>query len=128
MKNSNFRGMIGCLNYLANTRHDVTFAVRALSCYVQNPGCEHWLQGKHIVRILKATKCRKLTYRQSEKLEITGFGDSDWAGKLDDRKSTNGFCFFLNSESGAIKWKSKLQITVATSTAEAEAMNSLART
>ena len=31
------------------------------------------------------------------------------------------FVFFLNSESGAISWISKLQATVATSTAEAEA-------
>ena len=30
MKNCNFRGMIGCLNLLANTtRPDITFAVRA---------------------------------------------------------------------------------------------------
>ena len=35
MKNS-FRGMIGCLNCLANkTRPDIPFAVGALSCYVQ---------------------------------------------------------------------------------------------
>ena len=124
MKNCNFRGMIGCLNYLANTtRPDITFAVRALSRYVQNPGRKHWLQGKHILRYLKATKCRKLTYRKSKTLVLTGFSDADWAGKLDDRRSTSGFCFFSNSESGAISWSSKLQTTVATSTAEAETMS-----
>ena len=124
MKNCNFRGMMGCLNYLTNTtRPDKTFAVTALSRYVQNPGREHWLQGKHILRYLKATKCRKLAYRKSEKLELTGFSDADWAGKLDDRKSSSGFCFFPNSESGAIGWSTKLQTTVATPTAEAEAMS-----
>ena len=47
MKNCNFREMISCLNYLANTtRPDITFAVRALSRYVQNPGRKHWLQAK----------------------------------------------------------------------------------
>ena len=116
--------MIGCLNYLTNTtRPDITFAVRFLSRYVQNPGRKHWLQGKHVLRYLKATKCRKLTYRKSEKLELTGFSDANWAGKLDDRNPASGFCFFLNSESGAISWSSKLQTTVATSTAEAEAMS-----
>ena len=116
--------MIGCLNYLANTtRPDITFAVRALSRYVQNPGRKHWLQGKHILRYLKATKCRKLTYRKSKTLALTGFSDADWAGKSDDRRSTSGFCFFLNSESGAFSWSSKLQTTVATSTAEAETMS-----
>ena len=39
MKNCTFRGMIGSLNYLANTtRPDITFAVRTLSRFVQNLG------------------------------------------------------------------------------------------
>ena len=38
MKNCKIRGMIGCLNYLANTtRPDIFFAVSALSRYVRNP-------------------------------------------------------------------------------------------
>ena len=46
LKNCNFRGMIGCFRYLPNTtRHDLTFAVRALSRYVENPGRKYWLQG-----------------------------------------------------------------------------------
>ena len=107
MKNCKFRGRISCLNYLANTtRPDITFVVRALSRYVQNPGHKHWLQGKHILRYLNATKCSKLTYRKSETLELIGFSDADWVLKLDDRKSTCSFCFFLNSESGGISWSS----------------------
>ena len=58
----------------------MTFAVRALSRYVQNPGRERWLQVKHILRYLKATKCRKLTYTETEKLELTCFSDVDWEG------------------------------------------------
>ena len=37
--------------------------------------------------------------------------------------SPPGFCFFLNSESGAISCSSKLHTVVVTSTAEAEAMS-----
>ena len=115
--------MIGCLKYLANTtRPDIIYAVRAISRYLQNPGRKHWLQGKHILRSVKAPNCRKLTYRNSEKLELTGVSDADQAGKIDDRKSTSGSCFSLNSESGAISWSSKLQTTVVTSTAKAKAM------
>ena len=101
------------------TRPNITFVVRALSRYVQNPGRKHWLQGKQVLRYLKATKCRKLTLRKSEKLELTRFSDADWAGNLDDRKSTSGYWFFLNSESGAVSWSSKLQTTVVASEAEA---------
>ena len=61
-----------------------------------------------------------MIFRKSEKLELTGFSDSDWAGNIDNRKSTSGFCFKLNNSSGAISWASKLQKCVSTSTAEAE--------
>ena len=54
-------------------------------------------------------------------MRIIGYSDADWAGKIDSRKSTSGYCFFLNETSGAVSWHSKLQSTVATSTAEAEA-------
>ena len=84
---------------------------------------KHWLQGKDILRFLKATKCRKVTYRKSKTLVLTGFSDADWAGKLKDRKSTCVFCFTLNSDAGAISCSYNLQTTVATSTAEAETMS-----
>eukprot|EP00253_Pinus_taeda_P027469 PITA_27469 len=46
------------------------------------------------------------------------FTDSDWAGSVDDRKSTSGYVFHMGS--GAISWASKKQSIVALSTAEAE--------
>ena len=61
-----------------------------------------------------------MVFRKNEKLELTGFSDSDWAGNIDIRKSTSGFCFKLNNSSSAISWASKLQKCVSTSTAEAE--------
>ena len=61
-------------------------------------------------------KIRDDDFGKSEKLKLTGFSDSDWAGNIDNRISTSGFCFKLNNSSGAIK----LQKCVSTSTAEAE--------
>eukprot|EP00253_Pinus_taeda_P033265 PITA_33265 len=42
----------------------------------------------------------------------------DWAGSVDDRKSTSGYVFHMGS--GAISWASKKESIVALSTAEAE--------
>ena len=78
------------------------------------------MRQKGCLRYLKGTKTEKMVFRKSEKLELTGFSDSDWAGNIDNRKSTSGFCFKLNNSSGAISWASKLQKCVSTSTAEAE--------
>ena len=36
-----------------------------------------------------------LTYKKSDQLEVTGYSDSDFAGCLDDRKSTFGFIFMM---------------------------------
>ena len=45
--------------------------------------------------------------------------DSDWAGSVEDRKSTSGCCFSLGS--AVISWFSRKQSSVALSSTEAEA-------
>jgi len=53
-------------------------------------------------------------------LDIHGFVDADWAGDLDQRRSTSGYVF--NLFGGAVSWMSKKQSEVALSTTEAEYM------
>jgi hypothetical protein len=59
-----------------------------------------------------------LTSRRSDSLEIEGYSDSDFAGDVDDRKSTSGYIFTLTK--GAISWKSSKQIVTASSMMYAE--------
>lgn len=49
---------------------------------------------------------------------IIGFTDSDWAGDVNDQKSTSGFIFCLGS--GPITWSCKKQSAIALSSTEAE--------
>ena len=53
-------------------------------------------------------------------LDIRGFVDADWAGDLDQRRSTSGYSFSLFG--GAVSWMSKRQSVVALSTIEVEYM------
>ncbi|WVY89497.1 hypothetical protein V8G54_035011 [Vigna mungo] len=50
----------------------------------------------------------------------------DWAGSLDDMKSTSGYCFSMGSN--VFSWCSKKQEVVAQSTAEAEFISAVAAT
>jgi len=49
---------------------------------------------------------------------VVGYTDADFAGCLDERKSTSGYVFMLAD--GAISWKSAKQTLVASSTMQVE--------
>ena len=72
---------------------------------------------KRILRYLRGTTDYMLCY-QGRDLRLRGYSDADWAGDLDERKSTFGYTFLLGG--GAITWCSKKQSCVALSTMEFE--------
>ncbi|PON66810.1 Ribonuclease H-like domain containing protein, partial [Trema orientale] len=59
-----------------------------------------------------------LFFGKNEKRGIEAYTDADWAGSIDDRKSTSGYCTMLWGN--LVTWRSKKQNVVARSSAEAE--------
>ncbi|KAJ8616728.1 hypothetical protein MRB53_036100 [Persea americana] len=57
--------------------------------------------------------------------QLVGYSDSDYAGDVDDRKSTTGSVFLLSS--GAVSWFSRKQPIVTLSTIEAELVAAASR-
>jgi hypothetical protein len=61
---------------------------------------------------------------QGRDLRLRGYSDADWAGDLDERKSTSGYTFLLSGRT--ITWCSKKQSCVTLSTMESEYVACLA--
>ncbi|XP_042954512.1 secreted RxLR effector protein 161-like [Carya illinoinensis] len=119
MKSVPYASAVGSLMYAQIcTRPDICLAVGLLGRYQSNPGLQHWIATKKVMRYLQGTKNYMLTYRHTENLQVVGYSDSDFVGCVDTRKSISGYIFLLAE--GAISWKSTKQSIVATSTMEAQ--------
>eukprot|EP00253_Pinus_taeda_P015362 PITA_15362 len=113
-----YKSIVGSLMYLTETRPDIMYAVSLISRFMERPKEAHWQAAKRILRYVKGTKMFGILYNVSEHSDLVGYTDSDWAGSVDDRKSTSGYVFHMGS--GAISLASKKQSIVALSTTEAE--------
>lgn len=121
MKTIPYQEAVGSIMYAAQvTRPDIAYAVGVLSRFNKNYGKAHWQAVKRIFRYLKATSHYALQFSKDGSSQIDGFTDADWAGDVDDRKSTTGYVFKF--QNGPISWNSKKQQTTALSTTEAEYM------
>ncbi|XP_052170366.1 secreted RxLR effector protein 161-like [Diospyros lotus] len=113
-----YASAIGSLMYaMLCTRPDIAHAVSVTSRYQSNPGEQHWIAVKNILKYLRRTKDLILTYGTGE-LKVEGYTDSDFQSDIDDRKSISGYVFTCNG--GVFSWKSSKQDTTADSTTEAE--------
>ena len=119
-----YRSLVGSLIYASTeTRPDITHATNIISRYMTKPTINHLRAARKIFRYLNG--CNNLALRFSNNdltnsVNITAYCDADWGGDKSDRKSTTGYCVFVNDN--LISWCTKKQQTVALSTAEAELM------
>jgi len=76
------------------------------------PSLTHFGLGKKVLRYFKDTIDFGIWYCKGDE-KLKGYVDSDWAGSMDDLKSTTRFFFSLGS--GVFSWNSKKQYVVAQS-------------
>ncbi|XP_016732010.1 secreted RxLR effector protein 161-like [Gossypium hirsutum] len=113
-----YRSLVGCLLYLTATRPDILYVVSLLLRFMHCCNVAHFKTAKRVLRYVKGTLGHGVKFERAKELKLVGYSDSDWAGSVDDMKSTSGYFFTLGL--GVFSWSSKKQQTVAQSTAEAE--------
>ena len=86
--------------YLTAARLDIMYAVSLISRFMETPKETHWQVGKRILRYMNGAKEYGVLYSTSDNFKLICYTESDWAGSVDDRKSTSGYVFHLGS--GAI--------------------------
>lgn len=113
-----FKQLVGSMIYLTATRPDVMYTVSLVSRYMSEPTELHLTAAKRILRYLQGTIGYGILYQKGGNQELVGYTDSDYAGSVEDRKSTSGYAFILSD--AAVAWSSRKQPIVTLSTTEAE--------
>ncbi|XP_073355299.1 uncharacterized protein [Aegilops tauschii subsp. strangulata] len=113
-----YRSIVGGLQYLLVTRPDISFAVNRVCQYLHAPRGPHWSAVKRILRYVRHTGSYGLYLRPASSGLISAFSDADWAGCPDDRRSTGGHAVFFGPN--LIVWQARKQATVSRSSTKAE--------
>lgn len=91
--------------YLTATHPDLVFAVSLISRFMASPTQINFAVGKRIMQYLKGTMEYGIWYDRRETSNLLAYTNSDYAGDIDDSRSTSGYVFLLSG--GAVAWVSR---------------------
>jgi len=113
-----YKQLVGSLKYLTATRPDMMFVICLISRYMTRLIEIHLQAAKRALQYLKGTVNYRIHYKRGGEGELLAFTDNDYAGDMEDRKSTSSYVFLMGSS--VVSWCSKKQPIVTLSTTEAE--------
>ena len=107
---------------MLGTRPDLAFAVTQMAKFAHNPSEDHLNKAKHIMRYLCGTRKYALVFDGQSDGGLYAYCDSSYGDDRSDpdrrRRSTQGYFFTLAN--GCVKWHSKTQTLISTSSTMAE--------
>ncbi|RVW21889.1 Retrovirus-related Pol polyprotein from transposon RE1 [Vitis vinifera] len=99
-----YQRLVGRLMYLAHTRPDLAYALSVVNQYMHNPGGQHMNAVMRILRYLKNGPGKRILFTKNvDHQSIEVFTNVDWAGAMDDRRSTPGYFTFIGGN--LVTWK-----------------------
>ena len=110
--------IVRSLIYLTITQPDLSYLIGLLSQFMQTPWDIHLDCVKRVLRYVNGTMDFGILYKSATPIWLDEYTDANWASYKDDKRSTSGFIFSLNS--GAISWSNKREPIVALSSTKTE--------
>ena len=83
-----YRSIIGSLLYLTASRSDISFSVGVCAHFQAASNKSHMTAVKRIIRYVNGTSDYGIWYSKDSNDCLADYSDADWAGCVDDRKST----------------------------------------
>jgi len=74
-----YRTYVGKLNFLCNTKPDISFVVQTLSQFMQHPTSLHQSTLDHLLRYISGTSGQGILLSGLDSLQLHAYSDSDWA-------------------------------------------------
>ncbi|GKU97215.1 hypothetical protein SLEP1_g10385 [Rubroshorea leprosula] len=98
-----YRQLVGSLVYLTTTHPDIAYAVHIVSQFMAAPRSTHYAVVLRIIRYVKGTLFHGLHFSANSSHVLRAYFDADWASDPSDRRSTTGYCLFLEAEYRALE-------------------------
>jgi histone deacetylase 1/2 len=115
---TNYRSIVGALQYITLTRPDIAFSVNKVTQFLHVPTTVNWTAVKRILKYLHGTISLGLWLTKSSSTIVSAFSNADWAGCPDDSRSTCGFAIYVGPN--LVSWNARKQSTVSRSSIESE--------
>jgi hypothetical protein len=113
-----YHHIVESLVYLGVTRPNISYFVHILSQFVYAPTQIHYNHLLHIMCYLRETISHHLVFSRSSSLQLQAYCNATWASDPSDRRSLSAYYVFLGGF--LIAWKTKKQVAVSRSSADAE--------
>ena len=127
MSRVQYASAVGSLMYaMVCTRPDLANAISTVSRFMSNSEKQHWEAVKWVLRYLRGTVRLGLVFQRLKTGKprlLQSYVDADYAGDLDQRRSTTGYVFTVAE--CVISWKAELQDIISLSMTEAEYMDAV---
>lgn len=121
VESTKFKQTVGSLEYLCNSKPDLSCAVSVLSELINNPRRSHYMTSKRVMRCVQRTIQEGIEFHKDTGQncgELIAFSDTNWCGERTDRRSTSRYLFKLLGVD--VSWCIKKQPVTALSTYKAE--------